>query len=97
MQLTRPFYLGVKEVTNGEFRRFKASHTSGAIQGADLDDDRQPVVMVAWEDAVAYLNWLSEQEGISEEQWCYERNTDGNFASGMKPPFSTHVTLSFPW
>jgi formylglycine-generating enzyme required for sulfatase activity len=34
--------------------------------------------------AAAYCNWLSEQEGIPKEQWCYERNKEGKFAEGMK-------------
>jgi formylglycine-generating enzyme required for sulfatase activity len=27
---------------------------------------------VDWYTAAAYCNWLSQQEGIPEEQWCYE-------------------------
>jgi formylglycine-generating enzyme required for sulfatase activity len=62
--LSRPFYLGVKEVTNGEFRRFRPEHRSGAAYGRTLDLDNQPVVNVSWEDAVAYLNWLSAKDGL---------------------------------
>ena len=40
--------------------------------------------MVSWYDAAAYCNWLSEQEGIPKEQWCYEPNKDGKYAEGMK-------------
>jgi formylglycine-generating enzyme required for sulfatase activity len=29
---------------------------------------------VDWFHAALYCNWLSEQEGISPEQWCYETN-----------------------
>ncbi len=65
VQLTRAFYLGVKEVTNGQFRRFKAAHNSGAAYGRSLDDDQQPVVDIRWDEAAAYLNWLSEKDGLS--------------------------------
>jgi formylglycine-generating enzyme required for sulfatase activity len=27
---------------------------------------------VTWFEAAAYCNWLSQQEGIPEDQWCYE-------------------------
>lgn len=62
VELTRPFYLSEKEVTNAEFRRFRPAHDSGEFEGLSLDDDAQPVVNVSWADAAAYCNWLSEQE-----------------------------------
>ena len=62
--LTRPYYLGVKEVTNAEYRRFNTDHNSGSAYGRSLDLDNQPVVNIGWEDAVAYLNWLSERDGL---------------------------------
>jgi len=39
---------------------------------------------VSWYDAVAYCNWLSEQEGIPRDQWCYEPNDEGEYSAGMK-------------
>ena len=62
--LSRSFYLGTREVTNGEFRRFKASHASGFVGKRTLDLDGQPVSGVSWADAVQYCNWLSTQEGL---------------------------------
>jgi formylglycine-generating enzyme required for sulfatase activity len=62
--LERPFYLGEKEVTNGEFRRFRPEHDSGAAEGVRLNGDDQPVVNVSWEDAARYCNWLSQQDGL---------------------------------
>ncbi|MEA2081049.1 MAG: SUMF1/EgtB/PvdO family nonheme iron enzyme [Pseudomonadota bacterium] len=66
VQLTRPFYLSVKEVSNGQFRRFRASHSSGAAEGAGLDGADQPVVRVSWDDAARYCNWLSQKDGLAE-------------------------------
>jgi formylglycine-generating enzyme required for sulfatase activity len=31
-----------------------------------------PVVSTSWHAAAVYCNWLSKEEGIDEEQWCYE-------------------------
>ncbi len=64
VRITRPFYLGSREVTNREYRRFKPGHSSGSISGMSLDSDDQPVVNVSWNDAVLYLNWLSRQDGL---------------------------------
>jgi formylglycine-generating enzyme required for sulfatase activity len=62
--LQRPFYMGVREVTNGEFRQFRAEHLSGVVGELSLDLDRQPVVNVTWRDAAEFCNWLSEKEGL---------------------------------
>jgi formylglycine-generating enzyme required for sulfatase activity len=64
VQLTRPYYLGINEVTNGEFRRFDPGHDSGTGEGAGLNADAQPVVSVSWEQAARYCNWLSGQDGL---------------------------------
>lgn len=66
VQLTRAFYLGTNEVTNGEFRRFRASHSTGSAEGAGLNADDQPVADVSWDDAARYCNWLSREEGLPE-------------------------------
>jgi len=71
--LTRPYYLGVREVTNSQFRRFRADHRSGMAYGRSLDLDNHPVVNVDWHDAVAYLNWLSDQDGLPP---AYRKNGD---------------------
>jgi formylglycine-generating enzyme required for sulfatase activity len=62
--LKRPYYIGVTEVTNVDFRSFKADHVSGFIGKRSFDLDAQPVVQVSWNDAAAYCNWLSEREGL---------------------------------
>ncbi len=40
--------------------------------------DDCPVHYTTWFMAAAYCNWLSGQEGIPPEQWCYETNADGH-------------------
>lgn len=65
VRLTRAFYIGSHEVTNAEFRRFRPGHKSGFVGQRTLDLDSQPVVAVGWEDAAAYCNWLSAQDGLA--------------------------------
>jgi formylglycine-generating enzyme required for sulfatase activity len=64
VEFKRAFYLGVREVTNAEFKRFKADHRSGIVPPNTLELDNQPAVNLRWEQAAAYCNWLSEQEGL---------------------------------
>ena len=65
IQLKRPFYLGIHEVTNAQYRKFVKEHNSGVIQGKSLDGDVQPVAKVNWDQAAAYCNWLSKSESLT--------------------------------
>jgi formylglycine-generating enzyme required for sulfatase activity len=85
--LKRPFYIGVTEVTNGEFRKFRAGHASGYVAKQTLDLDPQPVAQVSWDDAAEYCNWLSEREGLPP---AYERR-DNKFQ--LKRPVGTGYRL----
>lgn len=65
VELKRRFYVGVREVTNAEFRQFRPEHRSGFVMQTTLDLDRQPATSLSWQDAAAYCNWLSAQEGLA--------------------------------
>jgi formylglycine-generating enzyme required for sulfatase activity len=62
--LTKPFLIGVHEVTNAEFAKFKPSHDSGSDIHASMAGAQNPVANVSWSDAVQYCNWLSAREGL---------------------------------
>ena len=64
VRLQRPFYMGLREVTNGEFRQFMPDHRSGAVNAHSLDGDGLPVVAVTWDQAARFCNWLSEKAGL---------------------------------
>lgn len=53
---------GKFEVTNGEYRKFKPGHDSGSYEGHTLNEDRQPVVQVSWDDAKAFCDWLTQED-----------------------------------
>ncbi|MGD9330598.1 MAG: PEGA domain-containing protein, partial [Desulfobacterales bacterium] len=65
IRLTRPVYMGLKEVTNREFRGFEPGHDSGTFKGYDLNQDDRPVVQVTWQQAARFCNWLSRKEGFA--------------------------------
>jgi formylglycine-generating enzyme required for sulfatase activity len=64
VRLTRAFYIGTREVTNREFREFLPAHSSGTFKSQDLNRDDLPAVMVSWEQAALFCNWLSVKESL---------------------------------
>jgi formylglycine-generating enzyme required for sulfatase activity len=81
-RIGRTFALAAKPVTVGEFQRFvRASRREAWFEAGGQAAPYMkklspvadgPIILVDWYHAAAYCNWLSEQEGIAPEQWCYE-------------------------
>ena len=65
VELQRRFYLATREITNAEFKQFRAQHRSGFVGQNTLELERQPVVNLTWQDAAEYCNWLSQQDGLT--------------------------------
>jgi formylglycine-generating enzyme required for sulfatase activity len=94
-EIKHNFALAAREVTVAEFRRcprFKDYKLDALLP------DHHPVSFASWYMAVEYCNWLSKQEGIPEEQWCYLRNNKGGYAAGMKiaPDFLKRLGYRLP-
>ena len=87
VRITRSFAVATKEVTVGQFQRFldanpaikKQAQAAGGrdptrdgpiLKRLALGDDC-PQVSMTWFEAAQYCNWLSEQEGIPQDEWCY--------------------------
>jgi hypothetical protein len=52
-------WAGRYEITNGQYRRFKPTHDSGAREGISLNGDDQPVVLISWNEAREFVDWLN--------------------------------------
>jgi formylglycine-generating enzyme required for sulfatase activity len=87
VRIPRSFAIATKEVTVGQFQRFldanpdikKRAQAAGQkdptregliMKKLTLDDDC-PQILMTWFEAAQYCNWLSQQEGVPEEEWCY--------------------------
>lgn len=55
-------WVGEYEVTNDEYLDKNNAHQSRSYGEISLSNDRQPVVFVSHEDAIAYARWLTELE-----------------------------------
>jgi len=77
------FYAGRDEVTFDEYDRFAKATGRTLPNDQGWGRGRRPVINVTWEDAVAYVAWLSEQTGAryrlpTEAEWEYAAGAGNN-------------------
>ena len=66
--IARVFEMATKEVSVEQFLRYRKDMDYNAIYSPATSC---PVNCVRWYDAAQYCRWLSEQEGLAEDQMCY--------------------------
>lgn len=99
VRIRRPFFIGITEVTFGQYRQFvnetgyrtlaekgelgSAATEAGIHDGATWrrpvglePDNRHPVSVMTYYDAVAFCEWLSKKEGLvyrlpTDQEWEY--------------------------
>jgi formylglycine-generating enzyme required for sulfatase activity len=90
VEITKPFYVGIFEVTNYQFELFDSLHKGQRGRHGISTEDDEAVVYVSWYDAKAFCDWLSEKEGLpyrlpTEAEWEYacRAGTTTNFSTGQ--------------
>jgi serine/threonine protein kinase/formylglycine-generating enzyme required for sulfatase activity len=85
IQIPRSFAVAACEVSRRDFERFLAKYPHGArdTRGTYMFAQIFPsldcaVGLVNWFEAARYCNWLSEQDGIPDKDWCYPRECGPN-------------------
>ena len=93
--ITEPFAVGVYEVTFGEWDACVSEGGCNGYQppGEGWGRGGRPVINVSWDDARAYVTWLSQRTGeryrlLSESEWEYVAR------AGTMEPFHTGATIS---
>ena len=72
VRITRPFYMGVCEVTQVQYKAATGETPSHFKGSGDL-----PVEMVSWNDALAFCDKLSAREGLKPYDWSPAEKPSG--------------------
>jgi len=64
VSITKPFYIGMYEVTNAQYEQFDPGHKKWRGRQGYSSGDNEAVIFVSWHDAVRFCQWLSEKEGM---------------------------------
>ena len=75
------FAIGVHPIT---VEQVQNSPVSFDFDPETVESPQSPCERITWFKIAEYCNWLSEQEGIDDDQWCYEPNQSGQYSWGMK-------------
>jgi serine/threonine protein kinase/formylglycine-generating enzyme required for sulfatase activity/tetratricopeptide (TPR) repeat protein/energy-coupling factor transporter ATP-binding protein EcfA2 len=97
--IPRRFAMSTHEVTVAQFQRFVNTHDQFKLGPITLNKSTRPPngpwIAPNWYAAAAYCNWLSEQEHLPKDEWCYIPHEHAGFAEGMTIPADVLVRTGY--
>ncbi|MCC9599167.1 protein kinase [Stieleria sp. JC731] len=94
--------VGACEVTKADFAAFNREHPTGKSDNTQyhrrLPDDHCPAILIDWYAATKYCRWLTEQEGLDEDDQCYPASEEELDSIGIYPDYKNRrgYRLLFP-
>ncbi|TWT80297.1 Formylglycine-generating sulfatase enzyme [Planctomycetes bacterium CA13] len=109
VDIEKPFWMSVKEITNEQYNGFDPTHDSGAIDqqwkdhiyaGYPANKPEMPAIRISWQEAMAYCEWASKKTGQNislpteaQWEWAARAGSDQPFYFG-DAGFEKHANLA---
>jgi formylglycine-generating enzyme required for sulfatase activity len=93
VEITRPFYLGVHLVTQGEYQLVTGTNRSAFRRVARCDTRRFPIEGVSWYDAMAFIQMLSNLPQEKAAGRVYRLPTEAEWEYACRAWFSPEWTF----
>ncbi len=96
--IRRSFAIGATEVTVEQFRQFRQAVPSNDHYYSKMysPESSCPQGSVTWYDAASFCRWLSEVEGVPEDQMCYPSMDDIQEGMTLPADFITRTGYRLP-
>ncbi|MBW8039991.1 MAG: SUMF1/EgtB/PvdO family nonheme iron enzyme [Planctomycetes bacterium] len=113
VKIEEPFWMGKFEVTNTQYAQFDRNHDSrfehkGSWSFSErhigwlLNNPRQPVVRISWNEAMAFCRWLSKKTGQdvtlpteAQWEWACRAGTNSTLSYGdLNTDFSAFANMA---
>ena len=87
------FDIATAETTASQFKQFVPDHKLVSTTAPTLDC---PVVIVKWQLATSYCNWLTRREGLDDNELCYPEWQEGEPAVELYPDYRSRTGYRLP-
>jgi formylglycine-generating enzyme required for sulfatase activity len=103
-RIPRRYYMSTHEVSATQYLQFRRDVSTATFHDSIPDrfpndyssDPNGPMNIVFWLDAIAYCRWLSEREGIPEDQMCYPKLDQIKFGMTPNPDYLSRIGYRLP-